>query len=131
VQRLHAAEFLCRLKAGFGHTFQGFSGDGGIEVRDRVDGLYWRIGPRCHYHAGVEQVSPDVGAFFDPLLAELGIRLLPLLGNLALEKLSSVSLLLKISLTATLMVIVSILTLKRQLINLFFRVAESTSLGLS
>ena len=52
-------------------------------------------------------------------------------GESSTGKLSSVSLLLKISLTATLMVIVSILTLKQQLINLFFRVVESTSLGLS
>ena len=58
------------------------------------------------------------------LVVYLGIRLLPLLGSLLLEKLSSPSLSLKISLTVILMVIVSILTLKQQLISLFLKAGD-------
>jgi hypothetical protein len=60
------------------------------------------------------------------LVVYLGIRLLPLLASLALEKLSSASLSLKISLMLILMGIVYILTLKPLLTRLLSQVGVLT-----
>ena len=60
------------------------------------------------------------------LVVYLGIRLLPLLASLALEKLSSVLLSSRTSLMLTLMVIVYILTLKPLLTSLLSQVVGST-----
>ena len=60
------------------------------------------------------------------LVVYLGIRLLPLLASLALEKLSSASLSLKISLTLILTGIAYILILKRLLTSLLLQVGVLT-----